>query len=493
MKRLSYYLWILSLLAGFCWGCQEEEDLHSDAAVSGEYWESLSGVYRGKMVAQVEGIVVDTFFQQLFIQSDNRNRMTLSMKSLVITNEIEQGTIFFRDLCLDEQGDEVRIWGETMQAFGPVANARLLLTGTIQGSLLKCRIDVQSNTARAISMDMQASWLPVPLNGDATVKKMTLYHPFVISQPDISGSRIRFYVSEDFNITDSSELFIRPRFELAKGAAISYPDSLMNFARKDVSYTVVAEDSISFTRYRVELLSASIVTYNINDWRDYYGYMDPTGKWASNNGFFHALKTEGKYDGAYPVVRVKGSGVANSAAQMTTVSVGSGNDFRIYAGSFFTGKFDRTMAAPLLGPVYGDFFADKPIKVKGTYKYVPGRDYYMNDSLVPEMSDTCRITAILYEAPKDESTLSMADYLKDPKVIAVADLGTIGGMLRPNFSEFNIYFNYAKPFFVTKRYKIALICSPSKNADVYRGSVGSVLTVSDIEVMYNRSVSDNSL
>lgn len=241
-----------------------------------------------------------------------------------------------------------------VQNLGNIANVSLELQGTVNGADIDLTVYAHSVTMRSVSMNLKGSKLEKPLNTEAQILKMTLDHPLITSQPTFGYSSsyniIYVYVADTLHLTDSTEIFIRPEFELPKGATISYPDSLMNFAGKEVTYTVWAEDSIHRTKYRVSLIQSMLRKFEFNIWKNVNGWEEPQEGWATNNGQMKAIMDQGGYTGNYPVVRTKGKNVGEWAAQMETVMTGEGANQQIFAGAFFQGSFDLSMQAPLYGP-----------------------------------------------------------------------------------------------------------------------------------------------
>lgn len=490
-KGLLYILMYLTVVCFYA--CNDTEVANDRAETSGDNWEHLSGIYRGKMNVEVENVPIDTIYQQAYITSDDRNRMNLEIKSIIIDDNIFLNNIFFRNVHFLENESGIEIWSETLQNIGIMANARAFLKGVIKDGTMEIVLNVESNTSKPIRMAFKAAKTDNVPSDNVQIKKMTLEHPWIVSQPSISGNTISFYMTDTIKLTDTTEMWITPRFELAdEDATISDRDSTFNFAnrKKPITYTVWAPDSIHRQIYYVRLSQGSLLKYDIGLWKNLYGWEDPGGIWATNNGLFAVLKSRGEYDGTYPVTRTKGYNVGDFGARMETVMAGIDTNSHVYAGSFFQGSFDRTVEAPLYGPVYGTSFVGKPSKIKGYYKYIPGADVYdghlkMADTL--KIADTCCIRAILYEAANQDVTLDTADYMNDPKVVAIADFGEYGGKMQKNYTEFNIFFTYIKGYFVTKRYKIAFICSSSRDADKKRGAPGSELSVCGLEVLYSNN------
>lgn len=493
MKKSLLYLLILFPLCGFFASCDDDNEIGDDyTETSGDYWDGISGIYRGKMNVSVDGVSIDTIIQQAKITSDDRNRMTLAINSIVVDEDIQFRNISFKNVYFSQVNNSVTFNATTVQNLGSIANVSLELRGTINGGDIDLTVFAHSVTMRPVSMNLKGSKLDKPLNTEAQILKMTLNHPLVTNQPALSYSSssgyILVYVADTLNLTDSTEIFIRPEFELSKGATISYPDSLMNFAGKEVVYTVWAEDSIHRTKYTVGLVQSMVRKYEFNIWKNINGWEEPQEGWATNNGQMKAIIDRGDYSGNYPVVRTKGKNIGEWAAQMETVMTGEGENRQIFAGSFFQGSFDLNMQAPLYGPEYGILFSGRPTAVKGYYKYTPSGDVYVGNALLQDtmkFNDTCRIQAILYEVVNPDDLLDSLNYMNDPKIVAVAEMERQAGVYQPVFTDFTLPFQFLKSYNVNRRYKLAVICSSSRDADKKRGAPGSRLTVGGIEVMYS--------
>lgn len=494
MKKSLLYLLILFPLCVFFASCDDDNEIRDDyAETSGDYWDGISGTYRGKMNVSVDGVSIDTIVQQAEISSDNRNRMTLAINSIIVDENIKFNNIKFKDVYLTKVNNTVVFNATTVQSLGSIDNVSLELQGSVNGGDIDLTIQAHSVTMRPVSLSLQGSKLDKPLNTEAQILKMTLNDPLITSQPAFiyssSYNLILVYVTDTLRLTDSTELFIRPEFELSKGATISYPDSLMNFAGKEVVYTVWAEDSIHRTKYMVSLVPSMVKKFEFNIWKNVNGWEEPQEGWATNNGQMKALMDQGSYTGDnYPVVRTKGKNVGEWAAQMETVMVGEGENRQIFAGSFFQGSFDLNMQAPLYGPQYGVLFTSKPTAVKGYYKYTPSSEVYVGNTLYQDtmkFNDTCRIQAILYEVVNPDDQLDSLNYISDPKVIAVAEMERQAGAYQPEFTDFTLPFGFLKSYNTNRRYKLAVICSSSRDAGKKKGAPGSKLTVGGIEVMYS--------
>lgn len=484
-----YYLTAaFSFLLLFAACGDDNETVDDYAATSGDFWEEISGLYRGRMVVNIDGVDVDTFPQQVTVTSDNRNRMTMSLNSLFVDG-MTWNNVFFKNVYVRSEGSRMLLNAETVQNLGQVDNVSLTMNAVLYGSELDVTMVAKSVMIRPVTMTMKAVWQERALNSEAEIVRMRMNHPLVIGQPVQSGSnQFTFYLPDTLNM-DSTEILVCPEFELSEGATISFPDSVMNFAKR-VSYTVMAQDSIHRKNFTVQWVKARKQTFGFGRWQNENGWDEPASGWGTNNGALKMLMDEGKYDGDWCVRKVKGLNVGEWAAEMRTVLVGSGEDRYVFAGSVFQGYFDLTAADSLKAPVYGvpAMNGYQPQNVEGYYKYYPSQQIYVADSLVQDTvmrNDTCCIRAILFEIVNPEDRLDSLNYMNDPRLVAVAEMGDQAGVYQPEFKEFSISFKYIRNFFPSKRYKIALICSSSRDAEQRKkGGPGSMLVVGGVEVKY---------
>lgn len=494
-KLLLYCLGAFLSMMCCLTACNDDNDLlTNDEKTSGDYWEAMSGMYRGNMIVLVDNYVVDTLVQQVEIKSDNRNKMTLSLSSLVV-DEMIWRNVFFKNVYFLQNDSGVKLYAETVQYLGNIPNVKLNLEGHIVGDKMDIKIVANSVSIRPIELSFDGEKIADVLNDEAWIKKMTLNHELVIRNPSYAGmttaegeSVFVFFVSDTLDM-DSTDIFVKPEFELSEGAVISYPDSVMNFA-EEVRYTIWAEDMIRKSEVVIICRQATVQQYEIGAWHTDYGWEEPIVDWGTNNGLFNVLKDEGKYTGDNYVVRkVNGLFPGDRAAEMRTVMTGTGEDKEIFAGSFYQGVFDLDMQEPLYGPIYGvpSLTNYRPTTLRGYYKYSPSSEVYSADSLCVDtvaLNDTCAISAILYEVNTMDENLDSVNYMNDPRVIAIAEMGDQAGVNQPEFGEFSVDFRYIKNYVKGQSYKLAIICSSSKGGKIKRGAPGSMLTVGGFEVMY---------
>ena len=143
-------------------------------------------------------------------------------------------------------------------------------------------------------------------------------------------------------------------------------------------------------------------------------YYDPAG-WATSNSALVLLKGAlvGLSDGM--LCRSFGEADGRSGKGARLVSNDSKGMYmltvvpKVTAASLFLGEFVVDMGNTLKSTHFGVPYYNQPQTVKGYYKYKAGETYYKTEVSgsgwstvvtgvpVPEMTDSCAITAVLYE------------------------------------------------------------------------------------------------
>ena len=169
---------------------------------------------------------------------------------------------------------------------------------------------------------------------------------------------------------------------------------------------------------------------------------------------------------------------------------------KVTAASLFLGEFVVDMGNTLKSTHFGVPYYNQPQTVKGYYKYKAGETYYKTEVSgsgwstvvtgvpVPEMTDSCAITAVLYEV--NDYTTEWLDgvTLYDPATTNIVAIGMFtDGAEKSAFTPFEVSLNYLKAYDPAKKYKFSIICSSSKNGAEFAGAPGSELIVDDFEII----------
>lgn len=196
--------------------------------------------------------------------------------------------------------------------------------------------------------------------------------------------------------------------------------------------------------------------------------------------------------GGLPLYKSTDDKVAGAAARLVTMDtseIASSLIPAITSGSLFTGKFDILAAITdkLSSTKFGIAYDKKPLRFKGYYKYTPGEKFIdgtdVENIVTKDQTDECAVQAVLYEAETDDFTLTGHDINDSDKRVAVAALSD--GTAKAVWTSFDIPFTWleGKTYDPAKKYKLAIVCSSSKEGDLFKGAGGSTLLIDEFEVV----------
>lgn len=172
---------------------------------------------------------------------------------------------------------------------------------------------------------------------------------------------------------------------------------------------------------------------------------------------------------------------------------------KVTAGTLFNGIFELNATAPLKSTHFGEAYrgTKTPATFKFTYKYTPGTKFFntiitgegantkVTAQEVPDKTDKCSLIAYVYEVDSYDDYLDGTN-INDSKQVILKAAFSSGA--ENSFVEKTINFESTgngsfDPS--NKKYKIAIVCTPSKEGDAYKGAPESTLWVKSLEVTYN--------
>lgn len=259
-----------------------------------------------------------------------------------------------------------------------------------------------------------------------------------------------------------------------------------------IKYYIAGEDPNKKGSYSIymELMAVTKTKFVFDETAEWtlvqagkYTYYDPKG-WATSNSAATTLMTLNYYpkNTPYPVSQ-------NETKEAKIITVNT-RGFALLgipattAGTLFLGKFDIVMADQLKSTQFGVPYHAEPISIKGSYKYTAGPVFHKGNPAkpVPDRTDFCSISAILYEVDDFTETLDGKNFSNSPKIVATATItnGTTDG-----FVDFDVPMGYlsGKTYDPKKKYKFTFICSSSKDGAIFEGAPGSELLIRSIEVV----------
>jgi hypothetical protein len=181
-------------------------------------------------------------------------------------------------------------------------------------------------------------------------------------------------------------------------------------------------------------------------------YQEPVGStWATSNEasmYFLAEPSVKKTTDAY---------MGEYAALIQTIRLGTTNG----SGTLFTGKFKLDVLNPLNSTQFGIPFTNRPVYLKGFYKYLP------------IANDSCRIASYL-------TKWNSISHRRD--TIAAASISREQSMLQVStYTEFDIFYHY---YSSNAPDSITVIFASSADGANYNASVGTKLYIDEIGLEY---------
>jgi hypothetical protein len=221
---------------------------------------------------------------------------------------------------------------------------------------------------------------------------------------------------------------------------------------------------------------------------------------SSNNGAAIAWNNPARLAADYPIRRAVRALSGASAVELRTMK-GPGHifgtiDVPCMSGSLYLGGFNPLtgLTNPLHSTRFGVPFSDgRPVKLTGYYIYKEGEGDYINPdgSTTANRRDTCAIYAVLFKTDSDTQYLYGDDIATSPNIIARAELSPDDVRISPDFTRFEIAFNYAPytvPFSFAElyndEYKITIVFASSHKGDTYEGRIGNTLIIDRLELEY---------
>ena len=394
-------------------------------------------------------------------------------------------------------------------------DAELELSGKFVDGVLTLNMTVTQGETKAVYVYTGAK----KLTGYA-IEKMTIDNSVVVVQPEFgdittTAGSVVFFVKPE--ATEDQLKSLVPQFEISAGAKITL-NNQEYVAGTPVDFTtgqkfvVQAESGKSKRTYTVtyQKLTSFDFKSDLNSWEtknetgaQYRIYEEPANGWAtSNEGVAWILLYPALYgpEAPYAVTQsddAKSGKAARLETLNTTGQAGMGGFIPaipvVTSGSLFTGSFKVNISNTLKSTLFGYPCFKQPVAFKGSYKYTPGTTYYYcaqpadkANEVVEDKTktDLPAMNAVLYEVDSYAfEYLDGTNLLTSDKIVAIA---SVDGKAQAQYTDFNVSFKFLdnKTFDSTKKYKLAIVCSSSKDGDKFSGAPGSVLLLDDLEVTF---------
>lgn len=347
-------------------------------------------------------------------------------------------------------------------------------------------------------------------SSEAKITAFTFDSKFVTEQPVINEEEgtIIFKVDEKATAADLSALV--PVITISEGAVVT-PGSgeAKDFSNGNrVAYTVLSEDYSQTKTYTAFVAGTQKVKeYSFDEWTkdtsnteealqfpvigtDYKNQL-----WASCNAAVMMIKAWGNlpglgsgiiYTGDYPV-RSTDDAISGKAVLMESVFTTGGTIMqqpvpKVTAATAFLGNFNSfaALGGAMKSTEFGIMFSDKPLEVKGSFKYTSGTPFYNKEGAEVDKKDECAISAVLYEVENEKETLNGENIYTAKNIVASAMFNSGD---QKEYTPFSLKLTYRKEYDATKKYKFAVIFSASKDGAAYEAAVGSKLLVDNVSII----------
>lgn len=501
-KRSVLFLLLVICSIGLFAACNKNEGEPNDPILPVE--KELAGTYKGLLSILVNNQSLgDDAIQKIYISKSTfgDNLLKLELKNFSF-GPMSLGDINV-DSCVVTKKENVYAFnGNTILTLTePIGTCPVSVTGTIENSKININISV---TVAALGQDVVAKFAGSKMTGNENTEAKILTYTFdnnlITEQPaiDEDNGEITFKVID--SATDEDLKALVPTITISEKATIT-PESgvAQDFSNgKKVTYTVVSEDGTVKT-YKVYIAgSQSVLRYTFEEWvttdKGNYKYDEPKDLATSNAAAVYLKTVLGGY--YFPITK----DTDNNAAKIITMDT-KGKDMvvtvvpAVTAGTLFTGSFKLNPTSPLKSTQFGLLYDKKPLSFKVSYKYTPGPLFYetkiigekyprtVEKILIEGEVDECSINAYLYEVASDAETLDGTNINTSEKVIMKASLPD--GTAKDAYTDLTIPFEETGngTYDPSKQYKLAIVCSSSKEGDAYKGAPESTLWVNYLEVI----------
>lgn len=494
MKKNLFYLFALICTMSLFTACSDDDDPVYPIE------EEIAGTYKGTLDIELAGAsVAKDLPKNVTITKVSGNVVSLELKDFSFMGS-NIGTIKLEKCILKQNGSSYTFTGNQELNLTGIGKCSVKLAGTFNNGKTEVNLDIDVlQLEQKVKVIYKGNRLTGSESSEAKITAFAIDSDWVTEQPQINeaAGTITFKVSDAATADDLKAL--KPEFTISDKATVSPASGVVQdfSANKAVTYTVVAENGATAI-YTVSIAgSQNVLKYSFEEWEPY----GQTGAELPLPREELATSSEGAallvgYGKGVPVYKSEDKIAGDYAIRLVTMDLSEHANALIPAitsGSVFTGKFDMMAAFTdrLACTRFGIAYDKKPLRFKGWYKYTPGEKFvdgsdYNNIKEVADKVDECAIQAVLYEAVDEagnEVTLTGHDIGNSKYRVAVAVVAD--GTAKAEYTEFDLPFVYLenKTYDANKTYKMAIVCSSSKEGDLFKGAGGSTLFVDEIEVI----------
>lgn len=495
LKYLSFLFAALVSVGCMFTSCDDDDNFPIENQIAGEYKGTLD-------VSMAEQSMATDMPQNITVDKAASNAINLTLANFSIAG-MSVGDVTLTGLVLNEQNSGTYSFSGTqsLTLADPVGPVPVEYFGVITNGKITIDLGITWN-----DMDIAVAYQGDKLNGtesgEAAITAFSFKADedddlsFITSQPVINADNTITFSVADTTTTEHLQT-LQPVVEVSAGA--TYTASGSDYMT-GVTYTVVSENGRNIATYTVSIAARiNSLKYSFDEWETSGAYDYPAPRTELASSLEGASFIAGTY--GVPVLKSTDDKFAgDAAAKLVTLNTSMGTTSLIPAltsGSLFTGSFDLFAAIfdKLNSTKFGIVYDKKPLRFKGYYKYTPGEIFINGEDengkpvttpaavdTIENRIDECSIQAVLYEAATSDFTLTGHDINTSETRVAVAALSD--GSAKAEWTAFDLAFEWldGKTYDPSKTYKLAIVCSSSKEGDHFRGAGGSTLMLDELEV-----------
>ncbi len=477
--------------------------------------EEIAGNYKGVLGVSINGQqVAQNIPQRISVSGAGATSINLSLTNFSFSG-IQVGDVALQNCPMTQNGNTYDFTGATnLNITGLTASVNA--TGNIGNGTVSITMDIDA-TLGTVEQTVVVTYTGTKLTGsessEAQIKSFVFdrnvaaVDSLVLSTTiDEANKTISISVADTAKSEYLSQLV--PTIEISTGATVTPNSGVAQDFNKAITYTVVAEDG-TVAKYVVSVAS-KMRAFDFENWTaEVEGqtpemtYYEPTG-WSSSNAGAHMLKGFGMAD-SYVVMETEDAHSGEKAALIKSIDTKGMDMFiakvpKVTTGSLFLGNFITELSSTLRSTKFGIPYTQKPVSLKGWYKYTPGAEYYSvtetpyeqhcHQAVLDETkSDEFMISVVLYETEEYDvegwsdcltgSAVAEENIYNSSRVAAIAQL--TGGE-QAEWTSFELPLEWKKEYNAETKYRLAIVCSASKDGDKFSGAPGSTLIVDDFEL-----------
>lgn len=499
MKKNLFYLFALICSMSLFTACSDDDDPVYPIE------EELAGTYKGTLDIELDVTsIANGMPKNITIAKAGNNIVSLELKDFSFMGM--NLTIKLEKCVLKQNGTSYTFTGSQELNLSDIGKCNVDVAGTINNGKVEADLNIDVlQLGQKVKVVYKGTKLTGSESSEAKITGFTIDSELVTEQPviDEATGTIAFKVSD--TATDDDLKTLKPVFTISEKATVTPVSGVVqDFSNgKTVTYTVISENG-TISEYVVSVAGRqSELKFSFEEWETIAGSFltneyvtpQPTDLLATSapGAAFLKLfqitdlpvfKTDDKKEGEFAIELVTMDTSAKVSALVPAIT----------SGSVFTGKFVLNTGDRIASSKFGIAYDKRPVYFRGWYKYAPGAKYIDGSKATkPEeviektdIVDECAIQAVLYEAVDadgQEVILTGHDINSSDYRVATAKLED--GTAKAEYTYFDIPFTFltGKAYETSKSYKLAIVCSSSKDGDSFMGAGGSTLILDELEVI----------